>query len=116
MPIRWRLTLYIALVIGAILLLLGLALFFLLRDALLSDVENTAQSRALSAARDIRSGEALSGDDIEQLTLDGVFVIIRDGKGNVLSQSGGEHSPQGRPLLARLSSRTMPRTTYMPYL
>ena len=87
MPIRWRLTLYIALVIGAILLLLGLALFFLLRDALLSDVENTAQSRAVSAARDIRSGEVLSGDDIEQLTLDGVFVIIRDGKGNVLSQT-----------------------------
>ena len=87
MPIRWRLTLYIALVIGAILLLLGIALFFLLRDALLSDVEDTARGRALSAARDIRSGEALGGDDLEQLTLDGVFVIVRNGKGRILTQT-----------------------------
>ena len=42
MPIRWRLTLFIALAIGAILLGLGVALFFLLREALLSNVEQTA--------------------------------------------------------------------------
>jgi two-component system, OmpR family, sensor kinase len=87
LPIRWRLTLYIALAIGTILLLLGLALFFLLRAALLSNVENTTRSRALDAARDIRSGEILSRDDIEQLTLDGVFVIVRDRKGRVLTQT-----------------------------
>ena len=51
MPIRWRLTLYIALAIGAILLILGFALFFLLRDALLSNVENTTRQRAENAAR-----------------------------------------------------------------
>ncbi len=35
MPIRWRLTLFNALAIGAILLVLGVVLFALLRDALL---------------------------------------------------------------------------------
>jgi two-component system OmpR family sensor kinase len=87
LPIRWRLTLFIALVIGVILLLLGLALFFLLRDALLSNVEDTAQSRALSAARTIESGEDLDEEDIEQLTLDGTFVIVRDGSGEILGQT-----------------------------
>ena len=87
MPIRWRLTLFIALAIGAILLVLGLALFFLLRDALLSNVEDTARARALHAARNIRSGEDLEEDDVEELTLDGVFVIVRDQEGRVLHET-----------------------------
>jgi hypothetical protein len=48
LPIRWRLTLFNALVIGAILLALGLSLYLLLREALLSNVENTALAVALS--------------------------------------------------------------------
>ncbi len=87
MPIRWRLTLFIALAIGAILLILGAALYFLLREALLSNVEDTARGRAVKAARDIRSGEALHKDDVEELTLDGVFVIIRNRDGHVLSET-----------------------------
>jgi two-component system OmpR family sensor kinase len=87
LPIRWRLTLFIALAIGAILLLLGVTLFFLLRDALLSNVEDAARGRALSAAQDIRSGEELSSDDVEELTLDGVFVIVRDGRGGILKET-----------------------------
>ena len=88
MPIRWRLTIFIALVIGAILLLLGVALFFLNRSAMLSGIEDTAQSRAIAAAEAINSGEDLRNDDIEQLlTLDGVFVILRDGSGNVLTET-----------------------------
>ncbi|MDQ3862433.1 MAG: cell wall metabolism sensor histidine kinase WalK [Actinomycetota bacterium] len=87
MPIRWRLTLFIALAIGAILLILGVALYFLLRDALLSNVEDTARGRAVNAARSIRSGETLHADDVEELTLDGVFVIIRDANGGVLQES-----------------------------
>ena len=86
MPIRWRLTLFIALVIGVILLLLGLALFFLLRDALLSNVEETARATALSAAQTIES-EDLDEEDIEELTIEGVFVIVRDGSGRILSQT-----------------------------
>jgi two-component system OmpR family sensor kinase len=103
-PIRWRLTLFIALAIGAILLILGVALFFLLRDALLSNVENTTRQRAENAAGSIREGETLDGDDIEELTLDGVFVIVRDGKGRVLTETidlpnGGGGDPVWRRAL-----------------
>jgi two-component system, OmpR family, sensor kinase len=85
LPIRWRLTLFIALVIGAILLVLGLALFIFLREALLSTVEDAAERRANEAAKIIRSGQTLQADDVKELALDGVFVIIRDGEGKVLS-------------------------------
>jgi two-component system OmpR family sensor kinase len=87
LPIRWRLTIFIALVIGAILLLLGVSLYFLNRSATLSGIEDTVRTRANAVARTIASGEDLSNDeeDIEQLTLDGVFVIVRDGNGNVLA-------------------------------
>ncbi|HEX6709449.1 MAG TPA: HAMP domain-containing sensor histidine kinase [Rubrobacter sp.] len=84
MPIRWRLTLYIALVIGAILITLGFALYFVSRSVLLSGVEDTARSRATAAARLIESGENLSDAYFEQLTLDGVVLIVRNGDGGVL--------------------------------
>jgi two-component system OmpR family sensor kinase len=84
LPIRWRLTLLIALVIGAILLVLGVALFFLLSEALLSTVEDTAEMRAEDTADIIRSGQTLHADDVKELALDGVFVIIRNGEGGVL--------------------------------
>ena len=87
MPIRWRLTLFIALVIGVILLLLGLALFLLLREALLSNAKDTVRSRASSAAQTIESGENLSEEDLEQLTLNGVFVIVRDTNGEALKRT-----------------------------
>jgi two-component system, OmpR family, sensor kinase len=87
LPIRWRLTLFIALVIGTILLLLGFALFFLNRSALLSGIEDTVRSRATAAARTIEAGEDLDDEDIEQLTLDGAFVIVRDGSGDILTQT-----------------------------
>jgi signal transduction histidine kinase len=86
LQIRWRLTLLNALVIGAILLALGLFLFLLLREALLSDVEETVRGRAVAAARALESGEDLP-DDEEQLTADGVFLIVRDARGKVLDQT-----------------------------
>jgi signal transduction histidine kinase len=89
LPIRWRLTLFIALAIGAILLILGIVLYFLLREALLSNVEDTARARALHAARSVRSEGDLDAEEIEQLTLEGVFVIVRDGQGRALSETIG---------------------------
>jgi two-component system, OmpR family, sensor kinase len=83
-PIRWRLTLFIALAIGAILLVLGVALFILLSEAQISTVEDTAEKRAAEAADIVRSGRTLRADDVKDLTLDGVFVIIRNGEGKVL--------------------------------
>ena len=84
MPIRWRLTLFIALVIGAILLFLGIALYYMNRSALLANIENTARSRATIAARALESGEGLSNSYVVQLTLDGVVVIIRTDSGRIL--------------------------------
>jgi two-component system OmpR family sensor kinase len=83
-PIRWRLTLFIALAIGAILLVLGVALFFLLREALHSNVEETARKRAVQAAATIEDEDSLEKEDVSEYTLDGVIVIVRDGKGDVL--------------------------------
>jgi len=85
LPIRWRLTLFIALAIGAILLVLGVATFFFMREALLSTVEDTAEKRANDAHDIIHSGQTLQADDVKELALDGVFVIIRDGEGGVLN-------------------------------
>ncbi len=87
MPIRWRLTLFNALIIGAILLALGLSLFLLLREALLSGVEDTVRSRAVAAARALESKEDPLSDDVDQLTADGVFLIVRDARGRVLDQT-----------------------------
>lgn len=87
MPIRWRLTAFNALTIGTVLLLLAAALFFLLREVLLSGIEDTARDRALMAARAVEAGEPLSEEETEQLTFGGVFVVVRDGQGRVLERT-----------------------------
>ena len=86
MPIRWRLTLFNALAIGAILIVSGLALFFLLRSALLSGLEETVRSRAETAAGEVSADDDLDLDDAE-LTMDGVFIVVRDGQGRILRRS-----------------------------
>ena len=97
MPIRWRLTIFNALVIGSILLALGFALFFLLRHTLLSSVEETVRDRAGAAAREITRGEGLDEEDgrleldgglKRGLTHDGVFIVVRDGRGSIITQTG----------------------------
>jgi two-component system, OmpR family, sensor kinase len=87
LPIRWRLTLFIALAIGAILLVLGLTLFFLLRGALLSGVEDTVENRAVTTARDVEAGEDLDEEDADEFTLDGVFIVVRDERGRIVDQT-----------------------------
>jgi two-component system, OmpR family, sensor kinase len=95
-PIRWRLTIFNALVIGGILLALGCALFFLLRQTLLSSVDVTARKGALTAAKEINIEEGLDeengrlviDDGLERvLTNDGVFIVVRDGRGNIIDES-----------------------------
>ena len=96
MPIRWRLTIFNALVIGGILLALGCALFFLLRQTLLSSVDVTARKGALTAAKEINIEEGLDeengrlviDDGLERvLTNDGVFIVVRDGRGSIIDES-----------------------------
>jgi two-component system OmpR family sensor kinase len=98
------LTLYIALVVGAILLVLGLALYFLSKDVLIRSVENTARTRATAAARIIESDSTFSDAYEQQLTLDGVIMIVRDREGGILQEvnlpaSGGNDGPIWREAL-----------------
>ena len=96
MPIRWRLTIFNALVIGGILLALGCGLFFLLREELFSSVKDTARNQAVAAAKQIDSGEGLDDEKgglvldegLKQgLTHDGVFIVVRNGRGNIITQA-----------------------------
>jgi two-component system, OmpR family, sensor kinase len=95
-PVRWRLTIFNALAIGAILVALGLALFFVLRATLLSSVEETAQSRAFVAARSIADGEGLEEEEgrlvldddlVDGITVEGAYIIVRDGRGHIIAQT-----------------------------
>jgi len=87
LPIRWRLTVFNTLSIGVILVVLGLSLFLLLRNALFSGIEEDARDRALAAAQTIEAGEALDESETERLTLGGVFVVVRDDQGHILDQT-----------------------------
>jgi signal transduction histidine kinase len=97
-PIRWRLTIFNALVIGSILLALGLALFLLQRHTLLDSIRETASDRALAAAKEIDRGEGLDEEDgrfeldgglQRGLTRDGVFIVVRDGRGRIIAPQTG---------------------------
>ena len=100
MSVRWRLTIFNALAIGAILLVSSLTLFFLLRAALLSELEDTVKNRARVAAREVEAGETLDrGDD--ELTLDGVFFVVRDGDGEVLTRTTDLDDPEDDPVWKR---------------
>jgi two-component system OmpR family sensor kinase len=99
LSIRWRLTLLNALIMVAILLVVGFFLFFLLRGALLSGVKDTAKNRAVELAKDVEeeSGQDLLFDegDAEELALDGVFAVVRDAEGRVLDQTVELESDEG---------------------
>jgi len=107
-PIRWRLTLFIALAIGAILLILGVALFLFLRAALLSNVEDTAEKRAISTAKTFEDEDSLEKEDVSEYTLDAVFVIVRDGEGRVLRDLSF-NLPPGRGQGSRLAKGARPQ-------
>jgi two-component system, OmpR family, sensor kinase len=90
LPIRWRLTLFNALVIGVILLALGLTLFLLLRSALRSGLEDSVRSGAVTAARAAAKSGELEKEDAEELAPDGGFIVVRDGLGRILVQTSGQ--------------------------
>ena len=87
MPIRWRLTLYNAVAIGLIMLVSGLAVFLSVRAVLLSSVKDTARDSALAIANSVNSGQDLNRDEMRRLSLQGVFVVVRDGEGAILTRS-----------------------------
>jgi signal transduction histidine kinase len=99
MPVRWRLTIFNALVMATILALLGVSVFLLVRDALLSGVEYTVRERAASVARTVEMGQSLSAGDVDRLTLEGVFVVVRDRDGRILARTvnAGPAGGSGEP-------------------
>jgi len=94
LPIRWRLTVFNSLVITVILLVLGSSVFLLVRKALFSGTEATVQSVAHEVASTLSDGQDLSPDDVERLTLEGVFVVVRDGEGRILMQTVDRLPPE----------------------
>ena len=93
MPIRWRLTLFNALMIGTILVAVGLLVFLVLREALYSDIEETVRLRALEGARTVEAGGDPGRQEARPVS-DGVYVLARDGRGRVLARAGVS-APQG---------------------
>jgi signal transduction histidine kinase len=62
----------------------------------LSSVEETARSRAEAVARSIAAGEGLEEEDgrlvldddlVDGITVDGVFIIVRDRRGSIIAQT-----------------------------
>jgi two-component system OmpR family sensor kinase len=94
---------------GAILLIFGLALFFVIRSSLLYEVRQDVRGHAEEVASGVRSGEGLSRAETRSSTLDGVFVIVRDEEGEVIYQNidlkndvyGGESGKLWREALTK---------------
>ena len=98
MPIRWRLTLLNALIIGVILLTLAASTTWLWRADLIAGVKNATERQGEAAAEGLEDGEDLLGadqDELEALTADGtVIIVLRNAQGEVLGQ---EPKPPEKP-------------------
>ena len=90
MPIRWRLTLLNAVMIGVILLTLAGSFAWLWYEHRVDQVENITRTQAKEAATALEDGEDLLGkdkDELTQATAGGAVVIaIRNAQGKVLGQ------------------------------
>ncbi len=90
MPIRWRLTLLNALIIGVILLTLAASTTWLWRADLIAGVKNATERQGEAAAEGLKEGEDLLGadqDELEALTAEGtVIIVLRNAQGELLGQ------------------------------
>src|SRR5215203_3065491 len=90
MPIRWRLTLLNAVMIGVILLTLAGSFTWLWYAHRVDQVEKTTSNQAKEAANALEDGEDLLGkdkDELRQATASGdVIIVIRNAQGKVLGQ------------------------------
>jgi hypothetical protein len=91
LPIRWRLTLLNALIIGAILLTLAGTFASLWYEQQVDRVENTTKRQADEAAKALEDGEDLLGkdkDELKQATAGypHVVILIRNAQGKLLGQ------------------------------
>jgi signal transduction histidine kinase len=91
LPIRWRLTLLNALIIGAILLTLAGTFASLWYEQRVDRVENTTKRQATEAAKALEEGEDLLGKDKDELKhatagYPHVVILIRNAQGELLGQ------------------------------
>src|SRR5919107_1545501 len=77
---------------------------YLRRKVLLSGVEATARSRATDAASTIESGKKLNDAYVEQLTLDGVVLLVRDDRGGLVRK---ENLPENGKIENTIWRRTV---------
>ena len=95
MSIRWRLTLFNALVILAIgALLLGLMFIVTIR-AVTANVRETVQARSVEAVRMLESGTLPTPEQRAQLGADDTYVVIRDINGQIISDAGSPVAGMG---------------------
>src|SRR5215204_5197772 len=90
LPIRWRLTLLNAVMIGVILLTLAGSFAWLWYEHSVDQVEKATRTQAEEAATALEDGEDLLGkdkDELTQATASGaVVIVIRNAQGKVLGQ------------------------------
>src|SRR5829696_8479945 len=90
MPIRWRLTLLNAVMIGVILLTLAGSFGWLWYEHLVDQVKNDTKTQSKEAATALEDGEDLLGEDRDELTQatagGAVVIVIRNAQGKVLGQ------------------------------
>jgi two-component system, OmpR family, sensor kinase len=90
LPIRWRLTLLNAVMIGVILLTLAGSFAWLWYEHLVEQVVDTTRTQAEEAANALEDGEDLLGKDTDELTQatasGAVVIVIRNAQGTVLDQ------------------------------
>jgi signal transduction histidine kinase/ribosomal protein L7/L12 len=98
LPIRWRLTLLNAVMIGVILLTLAGSFAWLWYEQSVEQVKNTTERQGEAAAEGLEDGEDLLGadqDELGALTEDGtVLIVLRNAQGEVLGQ---EPKPPEKP-------------------
>ena len=95
MSIRWRLTLFNALVILAIgALLLGLMFIVTIR-AVTANVREAVQARSVEAVRMLESGTLPTPEQRAQLGADDTYVVIRDINGQIISEAGSPVAGMG---------------------
>jgi two-component system, OmpR family, sensor kinase len=90
LPIRWRLTLLNAVMIGVILLTLAGSFAWLWYEHEADQVNKTTRTQAEEAANALEDGEDLLGKDVDELTQatasGDVVIVIRNARGKVLGQ------------------------------
>lgn len=95
LSIRWRLTIFNAVVIVAIGgLLLGILVVVTVR-AVTSNVRETVQARTAEATRLLEAGTLPSPAQLAQLGADDVYVVMRDEQGRIISEAGAPVTGMG---------------------